>query len=84
MLYLRYVSGDKSSTAIAKFFEKQEIPEEEAEMHRYTFLQKISKSGCIVKSTFIMEKIMDAKMLNLGNLYFCKYVIITTPISYTY
>ena len=53
-------------------FEKHCIPEEEAEMWQSTLLQKAAKSTCIVKNTYLLGKVMDAKKKNSMNLYFSK------------
>ena len=53
-------------------FEKHSIPEEEAEMWQSTLLQKAAKSTCIVKNTYLLGKVMDAKKKNSMNLYFSK------------
>ena len=38
-----------------------------------TILQKASKSGCINKTKFIINQIMDAREKHQKNMYFCKY-----------
>ena len=53
-------------------FEKHSIPEEEADMWQSTLLQKAAKSTCIVKNTYLLGKVMDAKKKNSMNLYFSK------------
>ena len=53
-------------------FEKHSIPEEEAVTWQSTLLQKAAKSTCIVKNTYLLGKVMDAKKKNSMNLYFSK------------
>ena len=42
---------------------------------RCTLLQKAAKSGCINKTKYVINKIMDAREKHQKNLYFCKYTI---------
>ena len=44
----------------------------DAETFNYTLLQKAAKSGCINKTKFIINKIMDAREKHQKNMYFCK------------
>ena len=41
-------------------------------MWQSTLLQKAAKSTCIVKNTYLLGKVMDAKKKNSMNLYFSK------------
>ena len=43
------------------------------ESFRCTILQKASKSGCINKTKFIINQIMDAREKHQKNMYYCKY-----------
>ena len=43
------------------------------ETFQCTILQKASKSGCINKTKFIINQIMDAREKHQKNMYFCKY-----------
>ena len=67
--------GIIDSKSYNDLFEKHSIPEEEAEMWQSTLLQKAAKSTCIVKNTYLLGKVMDAKKKNSMNLYFSKYMI---------
>ena len=69
-----YLISDERS--YADFFTKHFVTEEKAEIHQYTFLQKVARSGCIIKSTFVLAKVMDARHASLNNLYFCKHIFI--------
>ena len=64
--------GIIDSKSYNDLFEKHSIPEEEAEMWQSTLLQKAAKSTCIVKNTYLLGKVMDAKKKNSMNLYFSK------------
>lgn len=78
-----YVISDNRS--FEDYFSKHSITQEDAEMYQYTFLQKVAKSGCIVKSTYILEKIMDARTAEVANLYFCALSIsLTLNLQFTY
>ena len=50
-------------------FEKYCMTEDEIEAHRLTFLQKSFKSCCIIKNTFVLDKIMDARLKVHKNMY---------------
>lgn len=43
------------------------------EMFQCTILQKAARSGCINKTKFIINQIMDAREKQQKNMYFCKY-----------
>ena len=65
-----YIISDQKS--YADFFAKHSVKEEDAEMYEWTLLQKAAHSTCIIKNTFLLEKVMDAKQKNSQNLYFSK------------
>ena len=65
---------DKKS--YAELFEKHFVTEDEAELFQSTLLQKSAKSTCIVKNTYLLGKVMDAKKKTMQNLYFSKYYLI--------
>jgi len=60
----------ESKTSAKDIFVKQGLPVKEAEDFDITFLCKIAKSTCIIKTTYILDKIMAARKLHQMNLYF--------------
>ena len=64
------ISDDKP---YSDFFEKHGIEEDEAEVFQYSILKKAAKSTCIIKNTYMLGKVMDAKTKENMNLYFSKY-----------
>ena len=69
-IYLIFLADQKS---YADFIEKHSIPEDEAITWKYTMLQKSAKSTCIVKNTYLIGKVMEAKKKECTNLYFSKF-----------
>ena len=59
-------------TSYSDFFEKHGIEDDEAELFQYSILKKAAKSTCIVKNTYLLGKVMDAKQKENMNLYFSK------------
>ena len=68
-----FISDDRS---YSEFFAKHFIDPESAQIHQYTLLQKAARSGCISKSTFLLEKVMDARWAISNNLQICMTVFI--------
>jgi hypothetical protein len=66
------MNGFAVKKSYANLFERHSIQEEEAEVWQYTILQKAAKSTCIVKNTYLLGKVMDAKKKECINLYFSK------------
>ena len=64
------ILDDKS---YADFIEKNSIKKDEAETWQSTLLQKAATSTCIIKNTYLLGKVMDARKKQLSNLYFSKF-----------
>ena len=64
----------KDKRSYADFCEKHSIPDDESKLWNYTMLQKAAISTCIVKNTYLLEKVMDAKKKECINLYFSKFM----------
>ena len=47
---------------------------EERKDFEMTMLQKVAKSTCIIKTTFILDKICDARNMLAVNIYYCELV----------
>ena len=60
----------------AELFETLSVTKDEAELWQSTLLQKSAKSTCIVKNTYLLGKVMDAKKKTMENLYFSKYYVV--------
>ena len=73
-IYLIFLADQKS---YADFIEKHSIPVEEATTWQYSMLQKSAKSTCIVKNTYLLGKVMEAKKKECINLYFSKFYVST-------
>ena len=50
-------------------FEKLKMPAEEVQNCKLTMLQKTAKSTCILKNTYILDKLMNARMKSNKNCY---------------
>ena len=50
-------------------------PNYDRDEFRCTILQKAATSGCINKTKYVINKIMDAREKHQKNMYFCKYTI---------
>lgn len=60
------------NNAIFDFFLKQKIPPDEQDDFRLSLVQKVAKSGCIVKAHLVFEKIMSARNKLAQNMYYSK------------
>ena len=56
------------------FFEKHKVTEEERQDFVMTMLQKVAKSTCIIKTTYVLDKICDARNMLAVNIYYCELI----------
>ena len=52
-----------------EFFEKNQIPHEEAKEYEYSLMQKSARSTCIYKNTLILDRLMRARQIMAQNLF---------------
>ena len=56
-----------------QIFKDNGVSKETAQKLRYSFLQKVAVSGCIKKSTLVIERMTNARKAYLMNLRSCKF-----------
>ena len=62
--------NELEEASLADFFLKQNVGESEAEDFRLSLLKKTAKSGCIMKTQIVLERIMAARGKLAKNMYF--------------
>ena len=73
MAHFFFTKLDVSDQNFDVFFEKHKVTPEERQDYEMTMLQKVAKSSCIIKTTFVLDKICDARNMLAVNIYYCKF-----------